>query len=296
MLLRISRKGFSLIELLVVMLIVSILAALLVTAVQGVRAAATKITCVNNLRQIGVALHHYHDITKTLPPAHVGGQDLYGRPPCPDSKFYFSWMTRILPHLEQKILYMQVNWNASPFWQHPLNETVLPIFHCPADHRADFVASYGSDRVALTEYLAVNGTDQLAFNGLIFVNSQIRLVNIPDGASNTFMVGERPPSADLAYGWWFAGSGDLPAFGATDVCLGTNEIDVTTMARDIYRPGEVIDPGNVHRWHFWSLHRGGGSHFLLGDGTVRFVSYGVGQAVMNAMATRDGGEELNLPD
>ena len=291
-----TRPAFTLIELLVVIAIIAILVALLVPAVQKVREAAARTQCTNNLKQIGLALHMYHDANKVLPPAHSGGNPQFGRPPMPDNKAYISWLARILPYVEQEALYRQINWNAWPWFQHPVNETQVPIYQCPSDPRAYLVAQYGTDKVAMTEYLAVNGVDQLRFDGIIHVNSTVRMTGIVDGASNTLLVGERPPSTDLIYGWWFAGSGPPPYFGTTDICLGVNELKnpPNPAPRDVYRPGDINDPTNDHMWHFWSLHPGG-SNFLFGDGSVRFVSYGAGQSVMNAAASRNGREPEVLP-
>ncbi len=290
------RRGFTLIELLVVIAIIAILIALLVPAVQKVRGAASRLQCVNNLKQMGLGLHQFHDTYKKLPAAHTTNQGTSFNPPAPfDNSYYISWMARILPYIEQTAVYRMINWNVSPFWQHPINETMIPIYQCPADGRTSLVAMYGSEKVALTEYMAVNGTDQLAFDGVIYVNSRVNLLGITDGTSNTLMVGERPPSIDLVYGWWFAGSGQYPYFGATDVCLGSNEIiDVNTKTRDVFRDGQLVDPGNIHRWHYWSLHEAG-TQFALADGSVRFISYTVGQNVLNAAATRQGAETLSLP-
>jgi prepilin-type processing-associated H-X9-DG protein len=206
-------------------------------------------------------------------------------------------MARILPFLEQNALYQQINFNTTPWWQHPINETPMPLFVCPADIRGELIANYGGNAVAMTDYIAVSGTDQLAFDGVLHVNSSHKMLEILDGTSNTLLVGERPPSTDLVYGWWFAGAGTSPAyFGTTDVCLGVNEIinfPTTPYSRDTYRAGQLNDPGSLDKWHFWSLHSGG-ANFLLADGSARFITYSVSQTVINAAATRNGGEALSM--
>ena len=120
---------------------------------------------------------------------------------------------------------------------------------------------------------------------------------------------ERPPSTNLDYGWQWAGSGDSPYFGACDVVLGVNERAGDPSAKpDFFRPGTIIDPTDSHRYHFWSLHPGGGN-WAIADGSVRFLSYGAGgpQAVattstpamptiIEAMATRAGGEVFDFPE
>ncbi len=125
---------------------------------------------------------------------------------------------------------------------------------------------------------------------------------ITDGTSNTLMIGERPPSVTLEYGWQWAGAGDPPYFGATDVVLGVLERPfVPTAKPDFYRPGTIQDPSDLHRYHFWSLHPGGGN-WALSDGSVKFIAYTAGGpqsstvtpifpvSIIEAMATRAGGE------
>jgi prepilin-type N-terminal cleavage/methylation domain-containing protein/prepilin-type processing-associated H-X9-DG protein len=295
---RSSRRGFTLIELLVVIAIIGVLIALLLPAVQKVRATALRVQCVNNLHQIGLALHNYHNNNNQFPPAHVTSTTSFGSPPTPvppkpDNYTYFSWMSRILPYLEYGDLYKAINFNAWPWWQHPYNEYVMPIYKCPYDQRQHYVARYGNNLVALSGYLGVNGTNQYAFDGILHVNAQVRFAAIVDGTSNTLLVGERPPSDDLAYGWWLAGSGDSPYFGATDVVLGLAERRQPTSPPESFREGTIADPQQVHRWHFWSLHNGG-SNFLFADGSVHFLSYGAAN-VMPALATYAGGEAVALP-
>ena len=296
------RPAFTLVELLVVIAIIAILIALLIPAVQKVRESANRTECVNKLKQIGIALHQYAERERVFPPAHSQRDWLVKNCPTPvDTKEYFSWMTRILPYVEQEALYHQVKWDQWPWYQHPLNERVLAIYRCNSDLRADsYMANYGGkDLVALTGYLGVSGTNQLAYDGMLYVNSKVSFKKILDGTSNTLLVGERPPSSDLVWGWWFAGSGQYPYFGATDVVLGVNEI--TNPRSSPVPPPSTSSasarpsiPGNEHRWHFWSLHPHG-SNFLFGDGAVRFLNYGIGQPTLNALATRAGGETPALP-
>ena len=104
----------------------------------------------------------------------------------------------------------------------------------------------------------------------------------------------------------WAGSGDFPYFGTTDVVLGVRERTSPTAAADFYRPGKLNDPSDLERYHFWSLHTGGGM-WLLGDGHVQFISYAAGTqvigtvngfpnyTVLEAMATRAGGEVFGAP-
>jgi prepilin-type N-terminal cleavage/methylation domain-containing protein/prepilin-type processing-associated H-X9-DG protein len=281
------RAGFTLIELLVVMAIIGILMAILLSAIQKVREQAGVMRCKNHLAQMGKALHSYHNDYGSFPAgisspaAYAPSPPFHDKPPGGD---WFSWMARLLPYIEENNLANQINWNASAFWQHPVNETVLKLYVCPSDPRAmtSLVTLYqGTDLVAVADYLGVNGTDRNSRNGILYANSRVTMpTDIPDGTSFTFMVGERPPSTDLEYGWWFAGTGG-DGLGTCDVVMGVNEPGYT------YGPGTMDDPGNLHMWHYWSLH-GAGSNFLFADGSVHQIRYGVGQPIINALSTRNG--------
>jgi prepilin-type N-terminal cleavage/methylation domain-containing protein/prepilin-type processing-associated H-X9-DG protein len=297
------RRGFTLIELLVVIGIVAILIGLLLPAVQKVREAANGIKCRHNLRQIGLALHAYHDRESSFPPALSVDETWFpgfNQPTHPDDRMWFSWLARILPDIEQGNLYKQVRWDQWA-WNNPegglsdggyANGVKMATYLCPSDPRSQQVVQYGDFRVAFTDYLGVNGTDQFAFNGVLHINSQVTLADVTDGTSNTVLVGERPPSADLYWGWWFAGSGDFPFFGANDVVLGSNERQVPAGAPDAYRRGSLDDPTGQHRWHFWALHPSG-SNFLYADGSVHQISYGVDPRLLGKLATHGGGEPVD---
>ncbi|MHB1423857.1 MAG: DUF1559 family PulG-like putative transporter [Gemmataceae bacterium] len=287
-------RGFTLIELLVVIGIVAVLVGLIVPAVQRVRASAANTRCLNNLRQIGLALHAYHDTQSSLPPGVRG----YGS----DYPF-MSWLTRILPYVEQDAVWKQavaaykVDANFEDDPPHPL-ATLLPLYGCPADPRSYQVGlARGWLRVAFTSYLGVEGRNQTRKNGCLFLNSAIRFTDITDGTSNTLLVGERPPSTDGWFGWWYGGWGQSQD-GSADMVLGVRERNV--YLTNICPPGaSAFGPGDLNNQcdalHFWSPHLGGGANFLFADGSVQFLPYSAAP-IMTALATRNGGEAISLPE
>ncbi len=290
-----SRRGFTLVELLVVIAILAVLIGLLLPAVQKVREAANRARCVNNLKQVGLALHHYHDTHRVLPPgiSHKDGAD-----PHP----FMSWNTRLLPFLEQPGLWSQAqqayartrHFLSDP--PHPIS-AVVPVYTCPSDGRTAVAATHPGVRTGLTSYLGVEGTNQFRHDGLLFLDSQVRFADITDGLSNTLMVGERPPSADLRLGWWYAGWGQNRD-GSAEMLLGVLERNfgryegVCPPGPFPFGRGRVSDP--CAAFHFWSLHPGG-ANFLLADGSVHFLAYSAAPR-MPALATRRGGETAAAAD
>jgi prepilin-type N-terminal cleavage/methylation domain-containing protein/prepilin-type processing-associated H-X9-DG protein len=367
-------RAFTLIELLVVIAIIGILIALLVPAVQKVRSAAARTQCANGLKQIGLALHGYHDINGSFPPALDNLQWENNFPqfgPITQKYWMLSWMARILNFLEQDNLWRLTEeeendtkyglpsrydpWNV--FDPHTKTSryvglaTEMKVFSCPADNRtlvASKVAEFGeSFIIAFTAYQGVNGishrgghtlpgnvgpavatqNDQVdpttglhtGMNGILIpvANSGgsppgVRMKQVTDGLSNTLMVGERPPSKDLWFGWWFAGFG-VSGDGDGDVVLGISETFENSYfpyrdpqnrpcSRGHYNPNDPtaykLSPGSIDnqcdQFHYWSLHEGG-ANFLLGDGSVRFLTYSTSPIIQRAMATRDGGEVFDAP-
>ncbi len=305
-----SRGAFTLIELLVVIAIIAVLIGLLLPAVQKVRSASERLKCTNNLKQVGLALHNYIGGNKYFPP---GIAEKYNPR---DPRQFGSWMIRTLPFIEQDALFRASEAaftaqgsNPDAFDHSDIMKRVIEMYKCPSDDR-QYIATYVQGlTVAFTGYLGVNGRNLRTYDGILYWNSKVTIDDVADGTSNTLLVGERPPSFDMVFGWWYAGAGQwdysfpggVRNSGSTDVTLGGAEINIRTNGIPeydacpagpyAYGPGKIFEP--CDNFHFWSLHEGG-SQFLFGDGSVRFVSYN-NATIIPALSTRNGGEPASPP-
>lgn len=299
----IQRRAFTLLELIVVIAIIGILIGLILPAVMRVRAAASRVRCQNNLRQIGIALQNYHGTRQAFPPGTRSTSNSLGFP-------YMYWPVSIVPYIEQDGLWNEAvaAYRAAPPGAYPWNppahpgmERVVSVFGCPNDSRvSDAAACRLGNVVSVSSYVGVSGTNLFRKDGVFFVDSRIGMKDILDGSSNTIIVGERPPSPDLVHGWWYAGYGQSDGDGSADILMGVREYNVSmhpinqSCPRGPYnfRPGRLDYQCDL--FHFWSLHSGG-AHFLFADGSVRYMPYEA-DAILPALATRLGGEAVSLND
>ena len=302
---RTNRRGFTLIELLVVIAIIAILVALLLPAVQQAREAARRSTCKNQLKQIGVGLHNYHDVHDTLPP---GGMLNAGNG--------LSWHVMILPFIDYTPLYESVNFSLrdnvaadQAALDAVLGTQKIPVYLCPSSNK---ILQNGSTTLYTTHYYGVMGpTDGTttsrytcighaaatecttaahggyATTGVLGRNSRINFRDITDGTSNTIAVGEisnhKVPStgADMVgYRKWHRGATTTASGGTKNVRWGIN---TTT----------YNGSSNFNNISFGSNHVGG-CHMLFADGAVTFVSENVDMTVYQDSATRDGEETTSL--
>jgi prepilin-type N-terminal cleavage/methylation domain-containing protein/prepilin-type processing-associated H-X9-DG protein len=294
-----ARRGaFTLVELLVVIAIIAVLIGLLLPAVQKVREAASRLQCQNNLKQLGLAFHMHHDTHNGLPPGVTAARP---REPFP----HLGWLGRLLPFVEKEPLWKLTRdaYDAAPGYPYKLPHlgilTPIKLFGCPNDGRVAVAQpTHDGLQVALSSYLGVSGFDVRTNDGVFYYDSCVRLTDVTDGTSNTVAVGERPPSADFWYGWWYAGEGQARS-GSGDTVLGVREVRWPNAAHAqhcpagpySFRPGRVVEQCDL--FHFWSLHSGG-ANFLLADGAVRFFPYSA-DAALPALATRSGGEPAEVP-
>ncbi len=291
--------GFTLIELLVVIAIIGILIALLLPAVQKVREAANRMKCQNNLRQMALALHAYHDVNDRLPPGVAAGLGTF-----------LSFHVSILPYLEQNNLYQKFNFNAryDSAANLALGLVLVPVYQCPS--ATQLTTEYGSGEwsggqpTLTNHYYGVAGpigtnpqtgqdysyrtTNQgnEASQGVLGIGTMVRLTDITDGTSNTLMLGEMSWTKANYYRVWTRGTYDD----------STNPDRDTTCCRNVANalsstPYNGSD--NANNTSFGSEHTGGGANFALADGSVRWVSQGISLPTYLSVASYNGGEVVN---
>lgn len=314
------RSGFTLIELLVVIAIIAILLGLLLPAVQKVREVAARIKCANNLHQIGLALHQYHDINGHMPPAYTanipkipiltnGNQpDAIDFPP-PDSFLIpqspgWGWASYLLPFLEQANLYNQIDFKMTVDglggWN--IRTVVQRVYICPADrHTGVFrVPTYGKKldiEAASNSYAACFGAGKYPplgqfpdrGNGAFILNREYQFANVTDGLSNTIGIGERGALfAQVPWAGVVNGGTVQTTPGAPVYRSGTFPAPAMVMARIGGLP--LNDPFS-EPYDFFSPHPGL-VQFLFLDGSVHALTNGTSIDVLTALATISGGEPV----
>ncbi len=304
------KRGFTLIELLVVIAIIAVLVALLLPAVQQAREAARRSQCKNNLKQIGLALHNYYDTAGCLPPRSIlaGQSPANNNTPVPS----FGWAVMILPQMDQAPLYNTINPGPNTMQQVLQNnptllQTPLKAFVCPTDsgpgalnsNRPFTIAASGSATInlSISNYVGSNGN---AGDTGVFINptqnpqtgsAVVRFQQITDGLSNTFFVGERASTNNRFAGLW--GGITIATVGGTQPADAFS-VQGTTLYR--MQDGLAITvPTNFPTQAYSSLHTGG-AHFLLGDGTVRFVSENIQWVAWDANNKNNRGTYNKLGD
>ena len=305
-----SRRGFTLIELLVVIAIIAVLIALLLPAVQQAREAARRTQCKNNLKQIGLALHNYHDTHLTFPPGYI---TRFPQDKAATEMSHWSWGAFILPYLEHANLYQLLQVGTLDLHQNlviPAGlaalQTPLPAFVCPSDSGPDLnnfnetlnfnpsdsqapwynrhVTSDGSDRIpiAKSNYVAVacssvSTTPPVYFpdygpaTGTFWQNSRCRISDLTDGTTNTLIIGERAFRYDNVN----AGAGNALGFSST-VCTPGTSAGIKAAGMCVlglaYNGINWSANNQVHQPRSFNSTHTGGAHFVMGDGSVQFIS------------------------
>jgi prepilin-type N-terminal cleavage/methylation domain-containing protein/prepilin-type processing-associated H-X9-DG protein len=294
-----GRRGFTLIELLVAISIVGILFAMLLPAVQAAREAARRAGCANNLKQLGLALHGYHDALGSFPMGYVAARDPDPYQTTPG----WGWAAMILPHLEQSSLVNTANFSLPVERPDNLTTRITDVgaFICPADRNPGRYVAARADGTPVglfqtNSYAACYGAglaidDQPGSgNGIFRRNFVVRLADILDGTDNTIALGERGACL-VRTPWVGAPSQAVSSFtpnssvqGYPDGALGHGAELVVAHVDEILFNGPGTGPDD-----FYSPHPVGGN-FVFADGSVRFVRDTIALPVLRALCTRAQGE------
>ncbi len=315
-------RGFTLIELLVVIAIIAVLIALLLPAVQQAREAARRAQCKNHLKQLGLALHNYHDTHNLMPSGIYSGmwesQTSIVYAGSNKGLLGSCWFQHILPYIDQGAFYNKMSTffasgGGQDVYRVPERYTVVPIFCCPSDpstpteshdgFQGNYLAFTGSTEFGNYGDSSTNTKCGEMMNGMFYAMSKTRISDVIDGTSNTMMLSETvvrgKGDRNAANRAWDAGVYWNGFWGLPLVCA--SETPNTTVTDRIYTcrsttwprsPCEsILGSGTNVRIFARSMHVGG-VHSLMADGAVRFVSENVNLATWRGLATRATGEVL----
>lgn len=322
-----SKRGFTLVELLVVIAIIGILVGLLLPAVQAAREAARRMECSNNLKQIGIAMHNYHDVHRAMPIGSLG-------------RLKDAWTLRILPQMEQSTVFDQllVGWDLAGFAAGPnaavLNEWAPSVYWCPssAAKRMQLRTDVAGVLFSSISYIGISGAPTSATsatdptgqgrcisgshgyacaNGTILPNRVTKFRDLTDGLSNTVVVGESSSWGKTAAGaiteirsssewggWGGVGADQTPPTNGTGsyVWSGTPWCrNITSVRYPINTTREITGSGGNHRDgvnnSLHSMHPGG-AQVLRGDGGVGFLGETMEFVVLRNLCIRDDGNPI----
>lgn len=291
------RRGFTLIELLVVIAIISTLVSLLLPAVQKVRESANKTQCLNNLRQIGLGLHSYHDSLGAFPPGYSATFDAGNNEVGPN----WGWAAFILDRIEQDNLRRQLNFSTN-IASNPAAyiATEIKLFRCPSDTAPPtfVVSTDAAPPVAIATVGHSNYVGMFGFNeaaappgeGCFFRNSRVRIGDITDGTTNTILVGEK--ASNLALATWTGAvlNGACPSVVDPSVVEAWPSLVLSTTGT--IGEGRTPNSGSAHPDSFSSRHPGG-MNALMGDGSVRMIANSIAATTWVSLGTRAGGEVIS---
>jgi len=304
------RRGFTLVELLVVIAIIGVLVALLLPAVQAAREAARRSSCQNNLKQLAIGVHNHHDTMNRMP---FNGDPVANSGCCYAAGLrQWSWIARTLPYIEQNNLYemARIGQNEALSNSLPYVGVTVKAFLCPSDPesstaRTDCANFPGGTPVGQTNYKGVSGsnwawgnwpyqaTGSPSNNGLddgdgVFFrsdyNKKMTFASIKDGTSNTFLIGEDVPSRNIHCAWPYS-----------NTATGTCAIPPNTAVPKGSPPGIDVTPGNWPNVYSFRSQHPAGLQFAMADGSVVFISKTINLQVYRDLATRDCGETTSAP-
>ncbi len=306
------RRGFTLLELLVVIVIITVLIGLLIPAVQKAREAANRLACQNNLKQLGLGIHHFHDTYQQLPPSRLHDA-------------YVTWAVLLLPYLEQENLYRR--WDISRAYYHQPDPEVLtisvPVYYCPSRRHPPLISITGDigprgnhHPGALADYACGSGDrhsypggpiDQPQANGALIVaeaqvshkriiawRSRTSFASLTDGLSNTILMGEKhvPPDqfghgreADAPSGDGSVYNGDNPRNCARVAGPGQSAFGLAQS------PTDLADQPS--RWsHMFGSYHPGICQFVMGDGSVRAIPVTTPPEILRLLVVRNDGQPI----
>jgi prepilin-type N-terminal cleavage/methylation domain-containing protein/prepilin-type processing-associated H-X9-DG protein len=278
-------RGFTLVELLVVIAIIGILVGLLLPAVQAAREAARRASCVNNLMQLGLAVHHFDFNMEHLP---SGVIDTTGPIRNEALGQHVSWIVQILPQIEEGNAYRKFDIAAGAYaaTNQAVRQHNIPLLMCPSDPMV-----HRGEEIAHASYVGCNHSTEAPIdannNGLLFLNSKIRFADILDGSSHTLLLGEAPIAKD-SLGW---------VSGTRATLRNCSGIPNPNFFSANGNPALVPDNNEVDSLHvgsFGSSHTGG-ANFVLADGAVRFISQSIDPQALEQLGNRADGEMVETP-
>ncbi len=309
LLVRSKFSGFTLVELLVVIAIIGVLVGLLLPAVQSAREAARRMQCSNNLKQIGLALHNYHDTHKSFPPLYISN--------FPAVSDRANWITMSLPFIEQGNLNSRYDADTSTgggAGNQFLNAADVPTYRCPSAPQnppspypgiAGFSWALGNYvcNNGLGPYQSVAGSADIARvarKGVFMVNKKLGIAEMTDGTSNTSMVSEVIANASTAtvsdwrgnltypencmFHWNEPPNTRTPDRLRTPLCISTPRAPCTGAFTAFNNRNIIVSARSLHT---------GGVQTVFGDGSVRFVAQTITLAAWQGLGSPDGGEVVS---
>lgn len=279
---RYNQRAFTLVELLVVIAIIGILVGLLLPAVQAAREAARRMSCANNVSQIGLALHNFEFAAEHLPSGTVNDSGPIRNEPIGN---HMSWTVKIMPYLEQSYLYKSIDQTKGVY--DPANaqarQTQLAVYACPSYPLSARLAVDSLDIGSSTYGACYSGTEvplDKDNDGVFYLGSRTKFSDIGDGSSNTVFLSEK-----------ISEQGDLGWMSGTRATLRNGTMDPVKKNFKLVTSNLTSNPdnGSLVMGGFSSFHTSG-CNTLYGDGGVRFLSVSIDPIILKSLCTRNGGE------